>query len=296
LQGEGIVERSVLPLPFAKLHGAGNDYIAVDGRETRRDWAKLSVEMSRLAFGVGSDGIVVVQKSRKAQVRMRVFNPDGSEAEMSGNGIRLFAKFVIDRKIALPGPDGGLVIETGGGVRTLWPRMEGGRMVAARVAMGAPTFVPGEIPVDAAAVGDSERVFDYPLKVVGRTLKVTCLAIGNPHCVVFPVEPVADFPLLEIGPLVERHRFFPNRVNFEIVNVLSRSQIRARIFERGAGETLSSGTGSTASFIASRIHGFVGDAGEVLLPGGTLKVAWPGKGEAFLEGAAVEVFTGVWPD
>jgi diaminopimelate epimerase len=285
-----------LPIPFAKLQGAGNDYIAIDGREARRDWARLSVEMSRPAFGVGSDGIVVVQKSRKAQVRMRVFNPDGSEAEMSGNGIRLFAKFVIDREIALPGPDGALVIETGGGVRTLWPRMKGGRMVAARVAMGAPAFVPAEIPVDAAAVGNPERVFDYPLRVGGRTLKITCLAIGNPHCVVFPDEPVADFPLLEIGPLVEKHRIFPNRVNFEIVNVLSKSQIRARIFERGAGETLSSGTGSTASFIASRIFGFVGDEAEVLLPGGTLKVAWPGKGEAFLEGPAVEVFTGVWPD
>ncbi len=286
----------LLSLPFAKLQGAGNDYIAIDGREMDRDWSKLSVEMSKLAFGVGSDGIVVVQKSRKAQVRMRVFNPDGSEAEMSGNGIRLFAKFVIDRKIALPGPDGGLLIETGGGVRTLWPRMKGDRMTAARVAMGAPTFVPKDVPVDAAAVGNPDRVFDYPLKVGNRTLKITCLAIGNPHCVVFPDEPVEQFPLLEIGPLVERHKIFPNRVNFEVVNVLSKSQIRARIFERGAGETLSSGTGSTASFIASRIHNFVGDEAEVLLPGGVLKIAWPGKGEAFLEGPAVEVFTGVWPD
>lgn len=285
-----------MPVSFAKLQGAGNDYIAIDGRDLDRDWSKLSVAMSKPAFGVGSDGIVVVQRSKKAQVRMRVFNPDGSEAEMSGNGIRLFAKFVIDRKIALPGPDGGLLIETGGGVRTLWPRMKGGKMAAARVAMGSPVFMPKEIPVDASAASDLERVFDYPLKVGGRTLKVTCLAIGNPHCVVFPDELVADFPLLELGPLVERHRMFPNRINFEIVNVLSKSQIRARIFERGAGETLSSGTGGTAAMIASRIHGFVGDEVEVLVPGGALKVTWPGQGEAFLEGPAVEVFTGVWPD
>ena len=169
-------------------------------------------------------------------------------------------------------------------------------MAAARVAMGSPVFMPKEIPVDASAASDLERVFDYPLKVGGRTLKVTCLAIGNPHCVVFPDELVADFPLLELGPLVERHRMFPNRINFEIVNVLSKSQIRARIFERGAGETLSSGTGGTAAMIASRIHGFVGDEVEVLVPGGALKVTWPGQGEAFLEGPAVEVFTGVWPD
>jgi diaminopimelate epimerase len=285
-----------LPIHFSKLQGAGNDYIAIDGREIDRDWSKLSIEMSRPAFGVGSDGIVVVQKSHRAQVRMRVFNPDGSEAEMSGNGIRLFSKFVLDRRIALPGPDGGLVIETGGGVRTLWPIMQGGKMVSARVAMGAPTFVPAEIPVDAAAFGNPERVFDYPLKVGGTTLNVTCLAIGNPHCVVFPGGSVADFPLLELGPLVERHRVFPKRINFEIVNVLNKGQVRARIFERGAGETMSSGTGSTAAMIASRIHGFVGDKVEVLLPGGTLKITWPGKGEAFLEGPAVEVFTGVWPD
>ena len=285
-----------MPLDFAKLQGAGNDYIAIDGRDLERDWSRLSVEMSKLAFGVGSDGIVVVQKSRLGQVRMRVFNPDGSEAEMSGNGIRLFTKFVVDRKIAVPGADGGLKVETGGGVRTVWPTMKGGRMVSARVAMGAPTFAPSEIPVDPAAVGGLDRVFDYPLKVGGRTLKVTCLGIGNPHCVIFPDGPVADFPLLELGPLVEKHAIFPKRVNFEIVNVMSKTQIRARIFERGAGETMSSGTGSTASMIASRIHGFVGDEVEVLLRGGILKISWPGKGEAFLEGPAVEVFTGVWPD
>jgi diaminopimelate epimerase len=284
-----------MSIQFAKLQGAGNDYIAIDGRDQDRDWSRLSVDMSRPAFGVGSDGIVVVQRSAKAQVRMRVFNPDGSEAEMSGNGIRLFAKFVLDRKIAQPGKDGGLVIETGGGVRTLWPRMQDGKMVSARVGMGPATFTPAEIPVDAAATGNPDRIFDYPLTVGGRTLKITCLAIGNPHCVVFPDEPVEKFPLLEIGPLVERHRLFPNRINFEIVNVFSKSQIRARIFERGAGETLSSGTGSTASMIASRIHNFVGDEVDVLLPGGTLKISWPGKGDAFLEGPAIEVFTGTWP-
>ena len=138
-----------MSVEFAKLHGAGNDYIAIDGRGIDRDWGALSKEMSRLAFGVGSDGIVLVQDSEVAQIRMRVYNPDGSEAEMSGNGIRLFAKFVIDRKIALPTEDG-LTVQTGGGVRTVWPTMEDEKMVAAKVAMGVPTFVPSEIPVDTA--------------------------------------------------------------------------------------------------------------------------------------------------
>lgn len=287
-----------MTVPFAKLQGAGNDYIAIDGRGADRDWGKLSVEMSRPAFGVGSDGIVVVQEPQdasQAQVRMRVFNPDGSEAEMSGNGIRLFSKFVIDRKIAVPGPEG-LVVETGGGIRTVVPAMQGGKMIAAKVAMGVPEFTPAKIPVDVAVLNGADRVYDFPLVVGGRTLKVTCLAVGNPHAVAFPDEPVEEFPLIEVGALVERHPMFPNRINFEIVNVISRSRIRARIFERGAGETLSSGTGSTASATAARAHGLVDDEVEVVVDGGVLKISWDEMGEAFLEGPAVEVFEGVWPD
>ena len=284
-----------MTVEFAKLHGAGNDYIAVDGRGIDRDWGALSKAMSLLAFGVGSDGIVLVQDSEVAQIRMRVYNPDGSEAEMSGNGIRLFSKFVIDRKIALPS-ENGLTVETGGGVRTVWPTMEGDKMVAAKVAMGVPTFVPSEIPVDTSQIGDLEIIKGYPIQAGDRELKITCVAVGNPHAVVVMDEPVEDFPLVEVGPHVESHKLFPNRINFEIVNVISRSKIRARIFERGAGETLSSGTGSTASASAARAHGLVDDAVDVIVDGGVLRISWDKSGEAFLEGPAVEVFTGVWPD
>ena len=170
---------------------------------------------------------------------------------MSGNGIRLFSKFVIDRKIALP-EGNALSVETGGGVRTVWPTMEGESMVAAKVAMGIPTFVPAEIPVDTTQTGELSIVKNYAIQVGGRELNVTCLAVGNPHAVVIMDDPVEDFPLVEIGPHVQSHKLFPNRINFEIVNVLDRSRIRARIFERGAGETLSSGTGSTAAATAAR--------------------------------------------
>jgi diaminopimelate epimerase len=284
-----------MTVEFAKLHGAGNDYIAVDGRGIDRDWGALSKAMSLLAFGVGSDGIVLVQDSEVAQIRMRVYNPDGSEAEMSGNGIRLFSKFVIDRKIALPSDDG-LTVETGGGVRTVWPTMEGDKMIAAKVAMGVPTFVPSEIPVDTSKTGDLDIIKSFPIQAGERELKVTCLAVGNPHAVVVMDESVEDFPLVEVGPHVESHELFPNRINFEIVNVISRSKIRARIFERGAGETLSSGTGSTAAASAARAHGLVDDAVDVIVDGGILRISWDEAGEAFLEGPAVEVFTGVWPD
>jgi len=284
-----------LPIRFAKLHGAGNDYIAVDGHGQDRDWGALSKAMSELHFGVGSDGIVVAIPSSRAQIRMRVFNPDGSEAEMSGNGIRLFSKFVIDRRIAMPGPNG-LTVETLAGIRTVVPTIKNGRMVAGRVAMGEPILEPALIPVDAAMAGNPTRVFDFPLKVGDRTIKVTCLSIGNPHAVAFPEGRVEDFPLLEVGPLVERHRMFPKRINFEIANVIDRGHVRARIFERGAGETLSSGTGSTAVAIAARLHGFTGEEVEVLVPGGMLKIRYSGTGEAFLDGPTVEVFEGVWPD
>mgnify|MGYP001156784675 FL=1 len=284
-----------MTLEFTKLHGAGNDYIAIDGRGIERDWGALSKAMSVPAFGVGSDGIVLAQDSDIAQIRMRVYNPDGSEAEMSGNGIRLFAKFVIDRKLALPS-DNGLTVETGGGVRTVWPTMEGDKMVAAKVAMGEPTFIPDEIPVNTTEIGDLEIIKDFPIKAGGRDMKITCLAVGNPHAVVITEDPVEEFPLTDIGPHVENHPLFPNRINFEIVNVITRSQIRARIFERGAGETMSSGTGSTAAASAARAHGLVNNAVEVIVDGGILKISWDEAGQAYLEGPAVEVFTGVWPD
>jgi diaminopimelate epimerase len=284
-----------LGLPFAKLHGAGNDYIAIDGRDRSRDWGDLSLRMSELHFGAGSDGIVVVLPSDQAQVRMRIFNPDGSEAEMSGNGVRLFSKFVLDRKIATPDA-GGLTVETMAGVRTIQPTMVDGKMTSARVAMGAPVLTPREIPVDPSATGDVERVIDLPIEAGGRTLNVTCLSVGNPHAVHFPDVDVDDFPLNEIGPFVESHKYFPNKINFEIANVTDRGHLKARIFERGAGETLSSGTGSSAVCVAAKLHGFTDDAVEMNVPGGTLNLEWDGVGEVFLEGPTVEVYTGIWPD
>ena len=282
-----------MSIEFAKLHGCGNDYIAVDGRSIERDWSKLTAEMSRPAFGVGSDGIVLLQNSDVAQVRMRVFNPDGSEAEMSGNGIRLFAKFVLDRGIAEPSDDG-LSVETLGGVRTVWPDMENGKMTSARVAMGPATFTAADVPADTTGLGGIEEVISQPVSIGGAEMSITCLGIGNPHAVAIMDQPVEDFPLNEVGPMVENHVMFPQRINFEIVNVHSRGRIRARIFERGAGETLSSGTGSTASAFACRKLGLVDDAVDVVVDGGVLRISWDDRDEAYLEGPAVEVFTGVW--
>lgn len=282
-----------MAIEFVKLHGCGNDYIAVDGRSIERDWAAVTEAMSRPAFGVGSDGIVLLQDSEVAQVRMRVYNPDGSEAEMSGNGIRLFAKFVLDRGIAEP-EDDGLTVETLGGVRTVWPEMVDGRMKSARVAMGPATFTASEVPVDTSDLGGIEEVIAETVEIGGAELSITCLGIGNPHAVAIMDTPVEEFALTDVGPFVENHPMFPQRINFEIVNVHARDRIRARIFERGAGETLSSGTGSTASAFACRKLGLVDDAVDVVVDGGVLRISWDENDEAFLEGPAVEVYTGVW--
>ena len=272
-----------MPLPFAKLQAAGNVYLAVDGRARAVDGAALAPLLCREHTGVGSDGLLVVETSTRAPLRMRVYNSDGSEAEMSGNGLRLFTKFVLDRGLA-PVTDGALRVETGGGVRTVWPRMDAtGSMVGARIAMGVPTLThEGTATV---------------LDLGGRTLAVTTLSIGNPHAVHLTETPVEAFPLEELGPLVQDHPRFPDRVNFEVANVEGRGALRARIYERGEGETLSSGTGSTASAIAARLAGRTDAEVDVRLRGGVLRVRFEGPGEeAWLDGPTEEVFRGVWPD
>jgi diaminopimelate epimerase len=281
-------------IPFAKLQGAGNGYVVVDGRGRDADWPALARAMGDPHFGIGSDGLAVVAPSSVAPVRMRILNTDGSESEMSGNGIRLFAKYVLDRGLA-PLEQGVLRVETGGGVRTVEPLFGRGVVVAARVAMGEPAFEPARIPVDPSSVGAAVPVVDHPLRVAGRTVAVTCLSIGNPHAVALVGQDVDDYPLERVGDAVMHHAMFPNRVNFEIVQIVDRRTIRVRVYERGEGETLASGTGSTASVIAARLHGLVDDRVRVLLRGGELAVHWPGEGQATLEGPAVEVFSGVWP-
>ncbi len=279
-------------LPFVKLQAAGNDYIAIDGRGKNYDWNKLSIDMSKPVFGVASDGIVVVFESDEADIRMRIYNPDGSEAEISGNGIRLFTKFVVDQGIV--SPNNVLKIETGDGVKTVYPLLENGKVVSSKVEMGIPNFIASKIPISVPNISDSDNP-RFQMNILGNKLDITCLSVGNPHAVCIMDQNVDDFPLVEVGTIVEKHEYFPNRINFEIVNIISREKIRARIFERGAGETLSSGTGSTASASASRYNGLVDDNVEVVLDGGNLNISWDKNDMAMLEGPSEEVFSGVWP-
>jgi diaminopimelate epimerase len=279
-------------LRFTKLHGAGNDYIYIDARERERDWPALSVAMSDRHLGVGSDGIILVLPSDKADLRMRMFNADGSEGEMCGNGIRCFVRFALDRNI-IPASTSPVSVETLAGVLEVTPIWESGEMVSARVSMGAPRLRPQEIPVN---VPSQEIVMDYPLSVNGHSFRISCVSMGNPHAVAFIDEPVEEVRLHEIGPQMEHHPLFPRRVNFEIANVIDSGRIKTRVWERGSGLTMACGTGACAVAVAAHLHNYIGDRVAIQLPGGDLTVEWPGQGEVILEGPVAKVFDGEWPE
>ena len=286
-----------MSIEFTKMEGCGNDYVYVDARGKDEDWPALSIAMSDRHFGIGSDGLILIMDSDKAALKMRMFNADGSEGEMCGNGIRCFTKFAIERNIAAP-TNGGLTVETLGGVRTVMPTGENGLVTRARVAMGAPILHPRDVPVVVSLSKGrniGEAVADYPLNIDGVDLKLTFVSMGNPHAVAFIDTPVEDFPLHTIGTKVEHHPIFPNRVNFEIVNRVDRNRLNARVWERGSGETMACGSGACAMMVAANLHGFVGRSVDITLPGGALTIDWDGIGEVFLEGPATEVFSGRWP-
>ena len=277
-------------MDFVKLQATGNDFVLIDGRRMRHhDWSALAKAMCHRHFGVGADGILLILPSKKGDFYMRMFNPDGSEAEACGNGLRCVARYARDNGLA-KGPE--IKIETPAGMKTA--RIEGSKSI--QVAIGKPVVTPAAIPVRVDKKGDPKTtpVIDYPVTIGKMKLKITCVSMGNPHVVCFLEQPVTDFPLTEVGPKVEHHPMFPNRVNFEIVNVISRSKLRARVWERGAGETLSCGTGACAIAVAARLKKLAGNSVDIILPGGTLTVDWDDKGEVLLSGPAKVVFKGEW--
>ena len=277
---------------FVKLHGAGNDYIYVDARERDMDWPDLARRVSDRHFGIGADGLILLRESESADARMQMFNADGSEGMMCGNGIRCFVRFGLD-SFALDDARSSFDIETASGVLNVRPIREGGVMTRASVSMGEPELRPSRVPV--AAPDDMERVLNYSLAVDGSDILVSCVSMGNPHAVAFLDDPVDDYELTRIGPMVENHPFFPDRVNYEIVNVLSRDRMKVRVWERGSGITLACGTGACAAVVAARLNGLVDDDVTVQLPGGDLRVSWPGEGEVVMEGPVARVFEGHWP-
>jgi diaminopimelate epimerase len=280
-------------IPFLKVQGTGNDFVLVDGRRAQADWQALAPALCDRHFGIGSDGLLVVTDSDSAPVRMRMFNPDGSEAEMCGNGLRTLVKYAVERG-GVDAPNGALDVETGAGVLHTTFSAEHGSIDRVRIDMGAPILAPADIPVAAPVTVPVRDLALEGLQVDGRDMTVTCLSIGNPHAVHFTDAPVDGFPLDVIGPRVETHPRFPNRVNFEVVNVLAPDHLRVRVWERGAGLTLGCGTGACAALAAARLHDRVANRATVSLPGGDLTIEWDGQGPIFLDGPADYVFEGSW--
>jgi diaminopimelate epimerase len=284
-------------MKFTKLQATGNDFILIYARNIDLDWPKLARDMCHRHNGVGADGLLLVIPSNTADLQMRMFNPDGSEAEVCGNGLRCFAKYVIDRGIA---PRQNLTVETTAGTRTIQSFISQGKVSHAKVNMGKPRFRIEEIPVlmekqqKGRGEVDIKPILDYPLTIDKRKLALSFVSMGNPHAVSFLSQSVADFPLYEIGPQVENHSMFPERVNFEIARVLNRGKIEARVWERGAGETLSCGSGACAMAVIAKLKSYIDDEVDIMLPGGNLTINWDGVGEVYLSGPVEEVFTGEW--
>ena len=274
---------------FTKMHGAGNDYVYVDcvNGPVPGDLPTLARRISDRHFGVGSDGLILICPSDRADFRMRMFNADGSESEMCGNGIRCVAKYVYDHGLA---DKDKLAIETGRGVLELDLEIEGARVRRVRVDMGTPILEAKAIPT----TFEGERVVNQTLDVDGRELVVTCVSMGNPHAVTY-VDDVAGYPVTTVGPRVEHHPAFPNRVNAHFVQILSPTEVRMRAWERGTGETLACGTGACAVCVAGVLTGRTERQLTAHLPGGTLDLDWADDNHVYLTGPAEEVFTGDWP-
>ena len=285
-------------MKFSKLQATGNDFILVDARSMEGEWSKLAQATCDHHFGIGADGLILVQDSTIADLKMRIFNSDGSEAEVSGNGLRCFAKYAIEQGLSdkmssrLEQGNPSLTTDTLSGVRKVKAYMLGNRVNRVEVNMGLPQFQPEQIPVKGKV--DIIPILDYPLVIDGKELTLAFLSMGNPHAVSFSSQPIADFPLVELGPKVERHPMFLRRTNFEVARVLSREKIEARVWERGVGETLACGSGACAIAVAAQLLAYVEQQVDIILKGGNLTVSWDRVGDVLLTGPVEEVFTGEW--
>ena len=274
-------------LKFWKYHGIGNDFVLIDARELNDvDWPALSAQMCDRHFGVGADGLLLLRQSEAAPYAMGMYNPDGSEAQMCGNGIRGFAKHLVDHSL-VSGNE--MAVETGAGVLGLRLHHDRDGRTSVTVGMGEPITAGRRIPVDS----DRDPVLRESIDGEFGSLSLTCVSMGNPHAVHFIDHDPEEYDLVNIGPQVENHPFFPERVNFEVAQVLDRTTVKMRVWERGAGLTLACGTGACATLAAARLEGLVDSKATIGLPGGDLLVRWDDE-QVWMTGPAELVFVGEW--
>lgn len=274
-------------LKFTKMHGAGNDYIYINCfEETVKNPEKLAIKVSDRHFGIGSDGLILISPSDKADFKMNIYNADGSEGMMCGNGIRCVSKYVYDNGMT---DKDEISVETRSGIKLIKMNVENGKVVSARVNMGEPILEAEKIPTKI----DGENVIRQKLTIDEKEYEVTCVSMGNPHCIVY-VDDVKDIDLEKIGPKFENNEMFPERINTEFVHVVSDTELDMRVWERGSGETLACGTGSCAVTVASVLCGYCKRNTEIKinLLGGTLTDIWTDGGDVYMTGPAATVCTG----
>ena len=278
-------------MKFTKMQGLGNDYVYVNCfKEKIDDPSELARRISDRHFGVGSDGLIMINPSEKADFEMEMYNADGSRGEMCGNGIRCVAKYVYDYGLT---DKTNISVETLGGIKYLDLTVEDGKVKMVKVDMGRPELKPSKVPVTA----DGDMAVDVPILVGDEEYRMTCVSMGNPHAVVFVECDVREFPLEEAGPKFENHERFPNRVNTEFVRVIDRHTAEMRVWERGSGETLACGTGACAAAVACVLNGLTEDEVTVRLLGGDLQIRWDReKDTVYMTGPAEVVFDGEWMD
>lgn len=279
-------------MKFTKMHGCGNDYIYINGFTERIEPERRPELVKRLSdrhFGVGGDGVIFINPIEGADFEMEMYNADGSRAEMCGNGIRCVAKFVYDKGLT---DKTKISVISAGKVKFLDLTVENGQVSKVRVNMGQPVLEPEEIPVILEGNADAHRVVNEPVLVNGKTYRMTCVSMGNPHAVIF-AENVAEMDLEKIGPFFENHPCFPRRTNTEFVEVLDRTHVFMRVWERGTGETLACGTGCCASAVACVLNGLTDEKITVKLLGGELLIEWDRtQNLVFMTGPAATVFEG----
>ena len=282
-------------MKFTKMHGCGNDYVYVDcTKEVSPDIEATAIRVSDRHFGIGSDGLILIKSSEVADFEMDMYNADGSRGKMCGNGIRCVAKYVYDHGLTNKTE---ITVDTQAGIKTLQLTVCDGKVSKVCVDMGEPVLIPQEIPVKASVLGLAddrrEAIVAQPFTVANSSYDITCVSMGNPHCITFIDEDVRSFPLESIGPLFEKHELFPEGVNTEFVNIIDKEHLRMRVWERGSGETLACGTGACAVAVASYLNGFTGRNVDIELMGGHLEIAYDeATNHVFMTGPATEVFSG----
>jgi diaminopimelate epimerase len=282
-------------MEFTKMQGAGNDFVVVEAGSNHRNWSELAVKMCDRHYGIGADGLLITAPSKIADFKMRIFNADGSESAVCGNGLRCLVKYYIDGNTDRK--DSEIKIETSIDVRTARIHRRRGVVAEIQVNMGLPKIGISSTQlkeINWNSLIDIKSVMNRMLEIDGSELLVSLVSVGNPHAIHFTERPLDDFPLAKLGGKVEQHQLFPDETNFEAVRIINRQQVEALVWERGVGETLACGSGACAIVSAGNLLGFLDEKVEVKLPGGLLIVEWNRVSDIFLSGPAETVFCGEW--